>query len=137
MKERQRLLLAALLRALASVAGGLLTVAIAHRASQASSRWALAHDLVELRGSWLLPRFAAWAVVSLVIGSLLGLVFGRRAVVPAVVAAITVPVVYLCNFAYLYGAGGLTLVEHFWPEFFTVVALLPSAALAVSKRHAA
>ena len=127
----------AVLRSVAGVSAGLVVVAVAHRASQALSRWALANDFFELLGDWYLPRFVAWACVAVLTGLLFGLLFRHRYLAPAVLAAITVPTTYIVAFLYLYEADGLVLVRSYWFESAIVLLMLPTAAWASSRRHGA
>jgi len=132
-----RSLMHVVLRSVVGVSAGLVVVAIAHRASQTLSRWALANGFVELLGDWYLPRFVAWACVAVLMGLLFGLLFRHRYLAPAVLAAITVPATYIVAFIHLYEADGLMLVRSYWFESAIVLLMLPTAAWVSSRRHVA
>ena len=71
------------------------------------------------------------------VGATLGVAFGRRAIPPALIAAVTPPTVYLFSFLYLFEADGLVMVQTYWFEACVLLAVLPSAAYLVGKRHGA
>jgi len=89
-------------RGLVGVAAGTLTLVVAHRGSQALSKYALSHGWLELHSGWWSTRFAAWAAISILVGALLGAAFGHRAIAPAILAAVTPPIIYICSFLYLF-----------------------------------
>ena len=127
----------ALLAVVVGLALGLLILAVAHRFSQALSRWALGADLLAPHGSWLWTRFVAWASVSLIAGWLTGRAFRRRALIVALLAVLTL-ISFVCgSMLYLFGDWGSAMSFAWWFEFSVVALVLPSVAFYVGKRHGA
>ena len=124
-----------LLRGLVGAAVGLLVLVAAHRLSQTFSRAAVSRHFLELQGSWWQTRLAAWAFVSLLAGMLIGFAFRRRALFPALVAALVPPICYLCAFVYLYPPDGLRLVQPYAFETIVLLLVLPTSAYFVGRRY--
>ncbi len=92
--------------------------------------------LVELDGPWLLPRFIAWAVPGLVAAAILWLAFRSRAMMPAILAAATVPVLYSITFIAFFGVGrGMTLALPYAFETVVVFLAVPGVVYAVCHKH--
>jgi ABC-type proline/glycine betaine transport system permease subunit len=123
------------LQVLVGGAVGLLVLAVAHRLSHALSRAAVSRHLLELQGSWWQTRLAAWALVSVVAGLLIGILFRRRALVPALIAALVPPIFYLCTFIYLYPPDGLHLAQGYAFEAIVLLLVLPTTAYFVGRRY--
>ena len=126
-----------ILRCLGGVAVGLLLVVISHRLSHAVSKVAVAHGVVELNGEWFLPRFIAWAVPSAFAAVVLWLIFRNRAFAPAVIAALTVPILYVATFLMFFGLpDGLALVGPYTFESAVVILVIPGTVYFLRKRDA-
>ena len=126
----------ALYRGIGGIAAGVLLVVLGHRFSHVVSRWALANGLVELNGEWFLPRFIAWAIPGITLAAILWLLFRKRAVVPAVTAAGTVPVLYVATFLAFFGiADGWALVIPYLFESAVAFIAVPGTVYLIHRMH--
>lgn len=116
---------------------GWLILAIAHLASKALSRWALSGDLIEMHGSWLMPRIGAWTAVCVLAGALLGKIFGRGGLHVAFTAVATFLVLLFGTLIYIYRDEWLVLASHYLVETSVVAVVLPLVAWVVGKRYGA
>jgi hypothetical protein len=116
---------------------GWLILAIAHLASKALSRWALSGDLIEMHGSWLMPRIAAWTAVCVLAGALLGKIFGRGGLHVALIAVATFFVLLFGTLIYIYRDEWLVLAPNYLVEASVVAVVLPFVAWIVGRRRGA
>jgi cation transport ATPase len=126
-----------LLATIAGIVSGVLILAVAHRLSQALSRWALGYGLLEPLDSWLWTRFVAWASVSLLAGWLIGRAFGRNALPVALLATATLVAVYCGSMLYLFDDAAFTMMRAYLFEFSVVAFVLSLSAFLVGRRHGA
>jgi hypothetical protein len=116
---------------------GWLILAIAYIASKTLSRWALSGDLIEMHGSWLLPRIGAWTVVCVLAGALLGKIFRRGGLHVALIAVATFLVLLFGTLIYVYRDEWLAVAPQYLVEASVVAVVLPLIAWVVGKRRGA
>jgi hypothetical protein len=135
MSARLNQLTRSALQVLVGGAVGLLVLATAHRLSHALSRAAVSRHLLELQASWWQTRLVAWALVSVIAGLLIGVLFRRRALGPALVAALVPPIFYVATFVSLYPPDGLRMVQGYIFEAIVLLLVLPTTAYFVGRRY--
>jgi len=130
---RLRTSLFVLLQVVVGAGIGILVLYVAHRFSVLLSRGALSRHMLEPLASWWQTRLLSWALVSLVAGLVIGLTFRRRAVLPALVAAVVPPIFYVVTFVDLMPHDGLRLVQPYAFEALVLLSFLPTSAYFVGR----
>jgi hypothetical protein len=123
-------------RAAAGALAGVAMVTVGYQLARVTSRWALDHGLAQLDGPWLVPRFVAWFTVASVSAAILWGIFGRRSLLPAIVAAASLPILYAWTFVAFFGVReGLALTVPYAYETVVVFAALPGTIWWLRRRH--